>query len=100
MSRPGEIQGNYSNFLNSVQTKNSVKDSGNSFQDTLAGLVSDVNKQLNESDQITEDFATGKNNNIHEVMIAAEKAGISLKFLLQIRNKLLEAYQEIMRMNF
>ena len=44
MSRPGEIQGNYSNFLNSVQTKNSVKDSGNSFQDTLAGLVYDVNK--------------------------------------------------------
>jgi flagellar hook-basal body complex protein FliE len=49
---------------------------------------------------MTEDFAIGKNNNIHEVMIAAEKAGLSLKFLMQIRNKLLDAYQEIMRMSF
>ena len=100
MNRTGEIQGNYSNFFNSVQTNKSVKENGNSFQDTLAGLVSDVNSQLNESDQLTQDFAIGKNKNIHEVMIAAEKAGISLKFLLQIRNKLLDAYQEIMRMNF
>ena len=100
MNRTGEIHGNYGNFFNSVQTNKSVKGNGNSFQDTLAGLVSDVNSQLNESDQLTQDFAMGKNNNIHEVMIAAEKAGISLKFLLQIRNKLLDAYQEIMRMNF
>ena len=100
MIRPGEIQGNYSNFFNTVQTNRAVKDNDTSFQNTLAGLVSDVNNQLNESDQLTQDFAMGKNNNIHEVMIAAEKAGISLKFLLQIRNKLLDAYQEIMRMNF
>jgi flagellar hook-basal body complex protein FliE len=55
---------------------------------------------MKESDQLARDFATGKNNNIHEVMIASEKAGISMRFLLQIRNKLLDAYQEIMRMSF
>ena len=100
MKIPGEIQGNYGNFFNSAQVTRAEKNNGNSFQNTLSGLISDVDAQLKETDQLTQDFAMGKNNNIHEVMIASEKAGISLKFLLQIRNKLLDAYQEIMRMNF
>ena len=100
MSRLGEIQGNYSNFLNSTPVNKTAKENGSSFQNTLAELVTDVDKQLKETDKLTDDFAMGKNNNIHEVMIAAEKAGLSLKFLMQIRNKLLDAYQEIMRMNF
>lgn len=100
MSRPGEIQGNYSNFLNSAQISKPEKNSNNSFQNTLSKLVTDVDNQIKESDRLSEEFAIGKNNNIHEVMIASEKAGISLKFLMQIRNKLLDAYQEIMRMNF
>ena len=100
MSRPGEIQGNYSNFFNSPLINKAEKNNGSSFQNTLSELVADVDSQLKESDRLSEDFAIGKNNNIHEVMIASEKAGLSLKFLLQIRNKLLEAYQEIMRMNF
>jgi len=100
MSRPGEIQGNYSNFFNSAQISKPEKNNGNSFQNTLAELVNDVDNQIKDSDRLTEDFAVGKNNNIHEVMIAAEKAGLSVKFLMQIRNKLLDAYQEIMRMNF
>ena len=100
MSIPGEIQGNYGNFFNSLPTNRVEKNSGTSFQNTLSELINNVNSQLNEADQLTEDFAIGKNNNIHEVMIATEKAGISLKFLLQIRNKLLDAYQEIMRISF
>ena len=77
-----------------------VKTENKGFEDTLKSLVSSVDSQLKEAGQMTEDFATGKNQSLHEVMIASEKAGISLKFLIQIRNKLLEAYQEIMRMNF
>jgi len=100
MVQSGEIQGNYGNFFNSTQTSKAEKNTGSSFQNTLAELVNNVDNQIKESDQLTEDFAMGKNNNIHEVMIASEKAGISLKFLLQIRNKLLDAYQEIMRMSF
>ena len=100
MNQPGEIRGNIGNFFNSAQTNKAEKNNGSSFQNTLAELVSNVNSQINESDRLTEDFAIGKNNNIHEVMIAAEKAGLSLKFLMQIRNKLLDAYQEIMRMSF
>jgi flagellar hook-basal body complex protein FliE len=80
--------------------RSSTKTGEMGFDDTLKNLISQVDDQLRESAQKTEDFATGKNQSIHEVMIASEKAGISLKFLMQVRNKLLEAYQEIMRMSF
>ena len=42
--------------------------------------------------------ATGESNNISEVMIAAEKADIALKLMMSVRNKMIDAYQEIMRM--
>ena len=72
----------------------------NNFQSTLKTLISQVDTQLKDANQRAEDFAVGKKQNLHDVMIASEKADLSFQFLLQIRNKLLEAYQEIMRMNF
>ncbi len=95
-----KIQNTNTEFLFPSKINKNTENSGISFQNTLKELVSNVEKQIQESDQLTTDFATGKNNNIHEVMIASEKAGISLRYLLQIRNKLLDAYQEIMRMSF
>ena len=71
-----------------------------SFKDTLKTLTLEVDRQLKEANQKAEDFALGKKNDLHEIMIASEKADLSFRFLMQIRNKLLEAYQEIMRMNF
>jgi len=73
---------------------------GYSFKDTLNSLISDVNTQMVAADKLTNDFALGKADSLHEVMIATEKSSVSLTFLLQIRTKLLDAYQEIMRMNF
>jgi flagellar hook-basal body complex protein FliE len=96
-----KVQNINTEFLIPSKTdKKDEKSSGISFQNTLKELISNVNTQMKESDQLARDFATGKNNDIHTVMIASEKAGISMRFLLQIRNKLLDAYQEIMRMSF
>ncbi len=100
MTGIGEIQGNYNSLFSSVKNTEKTSGSHNSFQDTLSELVSNVDSQIKESDQLTHNFALGKSNNIHEVMISAEKASLSLKFLMQIRNKLLDGYQEIMRMSF
>jgi flagellar hook-basal body complex protein FliE len=86
-----------------LQPSSKIANSGTSqvsFKDTLKSLTLEVNRQLKEADRKAEEFALGKKNDLHEVMIASEKADLSLRFLLQIRNKLLEAYQEIMRMNF
>ncbi|MBW2610018.1 MAG: flagellar hook-basal body complex protein FliE [Deltaproteobacteria bacterium] len=88
---------NHINHANLEKNRNAEK---NGFQKTLKTLISQVDQQIKDAGQKTEEFAIGKRYNLHEIMIATEKSGISFKFLLQIRNKLLEAYQEIMRMNF
>ena len=84
--------------VNNNSINSTSKSEGVSFADFLNNAVSDVNKLQLESEQLNEAFAMGKNDNIHQVMIAAEKADIALQFTMQIRNKVLEAYQEIMRM--
>lgn len=61
-------------------------------------LVSKVNDIQVQSDKSVQGLASGENKNLHEVMIAVEKASISFQFMAQVRNKALEAYQEVMRM--
>jgi flagellar hook-basal body complex protein FliE len=61
-------------------------------------LVSKVNDLSVQSDKSIQALASGENKNLHEVMIAMEKASISFQFMSSVRNKALEAYQEVMRM--
>ena len=67
------------------------------FQGYHDGCLNNVNALEQESAGITEDFISGRTDNIHSVLIAAEKASIS-QFIMEVRNKVIEAYQEIMRM--
>lgn len=69
-----------------------------SFSDYLKNELNKVNDLIIQSDRLSEDFAAGKTDNIHQVLIAVEKADIALQLTLQIRNKILDAYNEIMRM--
>jgi len=78
----------------SVTKKN---DDGNSFADFLKGSVEKVNTMQKEADQAVQDLLVGKDQNIHQVMIAVEKANLSLNMMMQVRNKLINAYEEIMR---
>lgn len=61
-------------------------------------LVSKVNDLQTQSDKAIQGVASGENKNLHEVMISMEKASISFLFMSQVRNKAIEAYQEVMRM--
>lgn len=61
-------------------------------------LVSKVNNLQTQSDAAIQGLASGENKNLHEVMISMEKASISFQFMSSVRNKALEAYQEVMRM--
>ncbi len=61
-------------------------------------LVNKVNDLQVKADGAIQKLATGESKNMHEVMLAVEKSGISFQFLTQVRNKALESYQEIMRM--
>ncbi len=69
-----------------------------SFGDTLKDAVQSVNQMQQTSDRKMEDLATGKAQSIPDVMIAAEKADIALKLMVQVRNKVIDAYQEVMKM--
>jgi flagellar hook-basal body complex protein FliE len=64
----------------------------------LRGYMDEVNKLQLKSEELDRQLATGALENIHEATIAAEKAALALEFTIQIRNKVVEAYQEIMRM--
>lgn len=74
------------------------KSSQVSFGEYLNSALMKVSDLEKESDQLKEDFAIGKTDNIPEVLIAGEKANIALQFTMSIRNKVLDAYSEIMRM--
>lgn len=69
-----------------------------SFKNTLNEFLQDVNEIQKEAASATEAFLNGEITDIHQVTIAAQKARVSLELLLNIRNKLMESYQEIMRM--
>jgi len=72
--------------------------SGLSFENTLKEAIGQVNQLQRASDKSMQDLATGRTDNVADVMIAAEKADIALRTMVQVRNKIIDAYQEIMKM--
>lgn len=69
-----------------------------SFADTLKDAVGTVNQLQQVSDKKAQELATGKTTDIPDVMMAAEKADIALRMMVQVRNKIIEAYQDVMKM--
>lgn len=72
--------------------------SGPSFTQRVGEGLQEVNQQLLTSQADLQGLAAGETGNLHEVMIRLEESRISLQLLLQIRNRVLEAYQDVMRM--
>lgn len=68
------------------------------FANTLKSAIESVNKSQVTSNQKTEAFARGEVDNLHDVMIAAQKASITLETSVQVQRKVIDAYNEIMRM--
>ena len=56
--------------------------------------MNEISELERQSSYIAEEFAAGRTDNIHQVMIAAQKVDIALQFTMQIRNKILDAYNE------
>jgi len=69
-----------------------------SFGNMLTDSIKQVNRLQVEADSNINDLAAGKQTDIHRTMIAMEKASISFELLMQIRNKVISAYDKIMRM--
>jgi flagellar hook-basal body complex protein FliE len=69
-----------------------------SFKDTVKSLLADVNDKIGASDQAQRDLATGKTNDLQKVVTSVEEANLALNYTMAMRSKLLDAYQEISRM--
>lgn len=67
------------------------------FAETLKQSIEEINQLQISANQEMEDLAAGRNSNVQETILAVEKADISFKLMMEVRNKILSAYQEVMR---
>lgn len=70
---------------------------GRSFGQLLHDAIGEVDALQKQSGEMVQRYATGERLDVHQVMIAMEKASTSMALTMQVRNKLVDAYQEVMR---
>ena len=95
-----EIKGVSNNSIAQMRKNIKQNDSSNqkSFSSYLKQSISDVNQLQHQANQAGKNLALGKVDNVHEVMIAAQKAKLSVDLTTKVSNKVVSAYQEIMRL--
>ena len=82
----------------SIKDKQGTDKADGSFTGILKHAINTVNQAKIEADQAVQELATGNEKDIHQTMIALEKAEVSFQLMMQVRNKIVSAYEEIMRM--
>ena len=80
----------------SAQATQAVQGVG--FGDVLNKFAGEVNDKQIASGQAVNDLLSGKDIPLHQAMIAMQEAGVAFQLMVEVRNKLLEGYQELMRM--
>lgn len=73
-------------------------EAGKGFGTIFKGAIGEVNKLHHEANQAVEALAAGRSEDVHNTMIALQKADVSFQLLMQIRNKVVSAYETVMRM--
>jgi len=81
-----------------AQPVGTVGGSGSTFESMLGNFVREVNAQQNLAAGAVNGLLSGDNVSLHQAMIAMQEAGVSFQLMVEVRNKLLESYQELMRM--
>jgi flagellar hook-basal body complex protein FliE len=76
----------------------STQPAGDSFASLLGKMVTDVSAQQNDALQSVRAVQGGQNVPLHQAVIGMEEANVSFQLMVEVRNRLLESYQEIMRM--
>ena len=90
---------NIQSINTNTAVKNGVKKEENgSFGDVLNQSINSVDQAEKNADKMISNLASGHKADIHNTMIAVEKADIGFQLMMQIRNKLVSAYQEVYRM--
>lgn len=79
----------------SKKSKSAVEDMANTFGKAFSDGLNSVNESQNAAYEAAETFAAGGDISVHEVMIASQKANLTMQLALQMRNRLINAYNEI-----
>ncbi len=69
------------------------------FADKLEQGIQAVQDEIQRAEQLPSDLVTGKIDDFHEVAVQLKKADLTFRYAMEVRNKLLDAYREVMRMN-
>ena len=75
-----------------------IEEGADSFTDMLTKAINRVDETMKGSEQSMQDFISGKTDNVHDVMISMQRAQMSFQMMVEIRNKAIEAYSELSRM--
>uniref|UniRef100_A0A7C2EKC5 Flagellar hook-basal body complex protein FliE n=1 Tax=Ammonifex degensii TaxID=42838 RepID=A0A7C2EKC5_9THEO len=84
-------------FLGPIETKTQKSGAG-SFGEVLSRAIKEVNAAQVRADEAIKAFLSGETKDLHQVVLATEEAKLMLELAVQVRNKVVEAYQEISRM--
>jgi flagellar hook-basal body complex protein FliE len=69
-----------------------------SFADVLSNAINGVDETMKASNEKVQQFIAGETDNVHDVMISMQRAQLSFEMMVEVRNKAIEAYQEVSRM--
>ncbi|WP_396202066.1 flagellar hook-basal body complex protein FliE [Gemmatimonas sp.] len=75
-----------------------VGEGENSFGNTLTRAINEVSDARDRAGDLTQRFAAGENVELHQVMAAGEEAGLALDMMIELRNKMVEAYRSVIAM--
>jgi flagellar hook-basal body complex protein FliE len=82
-------------ITDTLPSQGKSKAKGLDFVDTLKEVIDSTNKLTKESEKTAMDLSSGKSTNIHEAMIAMQKADISLRLLVKMTNEIISGYKEL-----
>ncbi|MDM8215637.1 flagellar hook-basal body complex protein FliE [Desulfovibrio piger] len=92
--------GSHSDFMVRRETRHTAFGQDNSFSQTLSESLARVNDLQQAKAQAVEDFASGRNQNVHELMVTMQKSSLAMKLTTAVRGKVLEAYKELAKLQF
>ncbi|MDR2605244.1 MAG: flagellar hook-basal body complex protein FliE [Desulfovibrio sp.] len=93
---------NFAKAENKAKNMTAPKEAGrvDDFAEVLGASLEKVNKAQIERSDLIASFASGENQNVHELMISMQKASLAMNMTAAVRNKVMEAYKELSRLQF
>jgi flagellar hook-basal body complex protein FliE len=97
-NQPGKVGQPNGDFGTSLADQVSKSSKAGASKSLLDGFIDSVDAKQKAAAESRSSFLAGESNNLHQTMIASQEAGVAFSLMVEMRNKVMEAYQELMRM--